>query len=151
MVKVLITILIFILSLTCILLVGEATNPDLMEGTIEINVQRLRNNNGSVRIALYASSDTFCKKGKEIREVVIKPKEKRAIVKITEIPFGEYAIALYHDENNDDKFNKGLLYLVFREKFGFSNDVKPMFTPPDFESAKFTLDSKSQSITITAQ
>ena len=149
--KVLIPILISILNITCILLGEDATNLELSEGTIEINVQRLRNNNGSVRIALYASSDAFCKKGKEIRVAVLKPKEKKAIVKITEIPFGEYAIALYHDENNDDKFNKGLSYIFFRERFGFSNNVKPIFSPPDFESAKFILDSEIQSITITAQ
>ena len=151
MLKVIITILIIFLSLTRILLGEEVTNLELKKGTIEINVQNLRNNNGSVRIALYASSDTFCIKGKEFRSAVIKPNEKKAITQFPEIPYGEFAIALYHDENNDDKFKMGLLYIIFRERYGFSNDARPLFSQPDFERAKFILDSETQSITITAQ
>ena len=151
MLKVIITILIIFLSLTRILLGEEVTNLELKKGTIEINVQNLRNNNGSVRIALYASSDTFCIKGKEFRSAVIKPNEKKAITQFTEIPYGEFAIALYHDENNDDNFKMGLLYIIFRERYGFSNDARPLFSQPDFERAKFILDSETQSITITAQ
>lgn len=143
--------LIIFLSLTGIFLDAEEFNPELKKGTIEIHIQKLRNNNGYVRIALYTSSDTFCKKGKEFRAIVIKPKEKKVIVHISEIPFGEYAIALYHDENNDDKFNKGLFNIVFRERFGFSNNIRPIFTSPEFEKTKFFLGSEFQSITITAQ
>ena len=142
MLKVIITILIIFLSLTPILLGEEVTNLELKKGTIEINVQNLRNNNGSVRIALYASSDTFCIKGKEFRSAVIKPNEKKAITQF---------IALYHDENNDDNFKMGLLFIIFRERYGFSNDARPLFSQPDFERAKFILDSETQSITITAQ
>lgn len=151
MLKVLITISIIFLSITYILFGEEATNLELKKGTIDINVQNLRNNNGAVRIALYASSDSFCIKGKEFRSAVIKPNEKKAITQFTEIPYGEFAIALYHDENNDDKFNMGLLYIIFRERFGFSNNARPLFSQPDFKRAKFILDSETQSITIKAQ
>ena len=137
--------------MTCILLGEDAIKSEVKDGTIHVNVLRLRNNNGSVRIALYNSSDTFCKKGKEFRGTAITPTEKNAVALFTELPRDEYAVALYHDENNDDKFNKGLFFLIFRERYGFSNDAKPIFKPPDFEDAKFILDSETKTITINAQ
>ncbi len=149
--KILIQIVLSLVSVNCMLSSEEAKRPEMKNGTNKINVLRLKNNNGSVRIALYNSSDTFCMRGKEFRSRVIKPSEKKAIAQFTELPRDEYAIALFHDENNDDKFNKGLLFIIFRERYGFSNDAKPLFSPPDFEDAKFILDSDPKIITITAQ
>lgn len=77
--KCLIPLLLSVLNITSILLGEDAIKLQRSEGTIQINVLSLNNNNGLVRIALYSSSKTFPKKGSEIRSAAIKPKEKKAI------------------------------------------------------------------------
>jgi uncharacterized protein (DUF2141 family) len=50
---------------------------------------------------------------------------------------GTYAIAAYHDEDNDDKFDRFLL--ILREGYGFSNDVRPGLRAPAFDEAAFNV------------
>ena len=61
-------------------------------------------------------------------------------VTIDDLPNGEYAIALYHDVNADGICNLNLISIP-KEPYGFSNNVKPVFSAPTFESTKFALNS----------
>ena len=57
---------------------------------------------------------------------------------LTRYPKGEYAIALWHDENNDGKLNKNWLGMP-TEGYGFSNNVFGAFGPPDYEECTFKI------------
>ena len=50
---------------------------------------------------------------------------------------GTYAIAVYHDENNNHKFDRTLLGLP-AEGYGFSNDAPALVGLPSFSDARFT-------------
>ena len=45
---------------------------------------------------------------------------------------GKYAIQFFHDENENQKMDFNLIGIP-KEKFGSSNDVKPILGPPKFE------------------
>jgi len=60
---------------------------------------------------------------------------------------GTYAIALLHDENENDRIDR-LLGLVPREGFGFSRDARVSFGPPHFEDAAFDVGTAEVSQTI---
>jgi uncharacterized protein (DUF2141 family) len=49
---------------------------------------------------------------------------------------GYYAVAVYHDENGDHKFNRTLVGLP-AEGFGFSNDPSTATGLPAFKSVRF--------------
>ena len=51
---------------------------------------------------------------------------------------GDYAVAVYHDENNDRDFNRNALGLP-SEGYGFSNDAPTALGLPDFDAVRFTL------------
>ncbi|WP_343897955.1 DUF2141 domain-containing protein [Craurococcus roseus] len=51
---------------------------------------------------------------------------------------GDYALAVYHDENDDRDFNRNPLGLPI-EGYGFSNDAPTAFGLPDFDRVRFTL------------
>jgi uncharacterized protein (DUF2141 family) len=50
---------------------------------------------------------------------------------------GTYALALIHDENNNNKMD--LAAFLPKEGFAFSRNPVIMFGPPKFSSAKFTI------------
>jgi uncharacterized protein (DUF2141 family) len=57
-----------------------------------------------------------------------------------EIPAGTYVIGYYIDANENEKLDTNFIGIP-KEQFGFSNNARGTFGPPNFESASFTLDS----------
>ena len=51
---------------------------------------------------------------------------------------GDYAVAVYHDENDDRDFNRNAVGLP-SEGYGFSNDPPALVGLPDFDKVRFTL------------
>ena len=51
---------------------------------------------------------------------------------------GKYAIQFFHDENKNQKMDFNLIGIP-KEKFGSSNDVKPVLGPPKFEKMLFEI------------
>lgn len=51
---------------------------------------------------------------------------------------GDYAVAVYHDENDDRDFNRNALGLP-SEGYGFSNDAPTTLGLPEFDAVRFTL------------
>lgn len=62
-----------------------------------------------------------------------------------DVPCGEYAVKLYHDENMNQDFDKFLK--IPKEDYGFSN-CKGCVLPPSFDKAKFRFDKDHTTITI---
>lgn len=54
------------------------------------------------------------------------------------ISAGKYAIQFFHDENENQKMDFNLIGIP-KEKFGSSNDVKPILGPPKFEKMLFEI------------
>lgn len=57
-----------------------------------------------------------------------------------DVPAGTYAIAVYHDVNNDGKLNLVPFVKLPLEPYGFSNDARGQFGAPSFASASFEVD-----------
>ena len=60
---------------------------------------------------------------------------------------GEYAVAMYHDENNDTQFNKGI-FGIPKEGYGVSNNVVHKLRAPNFEEARFQLTTGTKEVRI---
>jgi uncharacterized protein (DUF2141 family) len=66
----------------------------------------------------------------------------------TDIPFGEYAVKIFHDEDNNGELDAGF-FGIPTEDYGFSNNAKASFGPPDYEDAKFLFNRKALTIEIS--
>ena len=55
-----------------------------------------------------------------------------------DLPCGIYAISSYHDVNGNGKLDSNL-FGIPNEPYGFSNNAKAVFGPPDFDAASFRL------------
>ncbi len=100
---------------------------------------------GEIEIGFYNNPDTFPDEGGQYKKMRVKVTSK--VMKITvELPKGIWAVAVYHDENNDKKINKNF-FGIPKERYGFSNNVKPVLSAPSFNKAKFKL-YRDKTITI---
>ena len=110
--------------------------PKVKCGEILLRVKNITDYKGSVHIAIYNEKNKFPKnEGKLIglkKNILLVSKEG---IRIKNILAGEYAVAIYHDENDNNKFDTFLSMPI--EKYGFSKNAKVFFGPPDFEDASF--------------
>lgn len=74
---------------------------------------------------------------RSFRQGEVKASEK--LIVISDLPAGSYALSVIHDENNNKKLDTMLG--IPKEGFGFSNNPRIYFGPPDFEDAMINLES----------
>lgn len=107
-------------------------------GEIKINVSNITEQEGLIHFALYDNPKFFPKN--EGKMFGIKEEAKKIFMNgiiIKNLEQARYAVAVYHDKNANNKFDKFLS--VPKEKYGFSNDASVFLGPPDFEEAAFFL------------
>lgn len=104
--------------------------------TLTVKITHLQNENGSVEVSLYEKGNHFPCPGKHFKKVRVNIKGNVATCQFSGLKNGDYAIAMYHDENGDKKCNKNM-FGVPTEGYAFSNDARPFLSPPKFKSCLF--------------
>ena len=115
-------------------------------GNLTVVINGLENETGDVRMGLFNSEESFKGQGKKFRGAIIKPEKKKAIWEIIDLPYGIYAIKVFHDEDQDDEIDKK--FGIPSEGFGFSNSPNIFLGPPNFEKTKFRFNTDSMKIEI---
>lgn len=131
-----------ILILVCIYLGIINTKAQENESfDLTVEVRGMTKNTGKVFLALYNSKETFLKntKGTSIGTKAT-VENKKAIAKFKGLKKGEYAISIFHDENNNNKMDTRI-FGIPKEPYGFSNNASGFMGPPKFEDAKFLVNS----------
>jgi uncharacterized protein (DUF2141 family) len=114
--------------------------------SLTVKLIGIENTNGQVEIALYNDENLFPEVGKTLHMIRVKPEGKEVVYEFKNLKAGEYAIATFHDENDDKVCNTNLIG-VPTEAFAFSKDFRPFLSAPDFEDCSFKL-SQNMEITI---
>jgi uncharacterized protein (DUF2141 family) len=114
--------------------------------TLTVKVHGIDNTNGQVEVALYNDAELFPEVGKTLQMIRIKPEGKEVVYEFKNLKAGEYAIATFHDENDDKVCNTNLIGIP-TEAFAFSNDFRPFLSAPNFEDCSFKL-SQNMEVTI---
>ena len=118
-------------------------------GTVVVTIQGLRSAAGRVRVALFNRAAGFPEDGSAAyRAVVAGISDGQAEVRFDDLPLADYAVAIYHDENDDAKLNKRL-FGIPKEGYRVSNNIVHAMRAPRFEEARFRLDGTSRAITIS--
>ena len=119
------------------------------EGDITIKVVGIKNDKGNLRIGVASTKKNFDEETFDV-STAVKPKDAADGYVFKKLPFGKYAVKVYHDENGNNKLDKNL-FGVPSELYGASNDARSSFGPPPFDKAVFTLDKASLTLTIKAE
>jgi len=105
---------------------------------LTIHVQNIKSLKGEIIIGVFNTDKDFLKDGVAIKNYTIAIDEATETIVINDLPKGEYAVSLYHDENSDNECNRNFLGIP-KEAYGFSNNVKPKFSAPSYKDCKFLL------------
>lgn len=122
--------------------------------TIKIGINGFRSDEGQLLILIVdrQHSKNFPKsKDEAIQKARVKIHDRKASVEFKNIPYGEYAVSCFHDENSDEELDTVPVLGIPKEGIGTSNNVKPISGPPRFEEAMFPVNQKTKSIQIKMQ
>ena len=115
------------------------------KASLRVEIQNVRVLTGSVHLALFRPGKDF-PEGKPVEIKKLSAGSKSVQVQFSVEP-GDYAIAVYHDENGNGKMDKRL-FGIPKEPYGFSNDVKPVLSAPKFSECRFTVGESGKAISI---
>lgn len=104
---------------------------------------------GSMYIAVFDNKESFPDFGKQLVEKVLPVDSKTLSYTFKDLPNSDYAVAIFHDKNNNGKLDKNAFGIPL-EPYGFSQNARARFSAPPFNDAKIVLDG-NQSIEITIQ
>ena len=106
------------------------------QGSIEVKVTEIRDEKGDIRVGLFKNEDTFLKKA--IEGKVVKASKDGVTVVFENVPEGDYAVSVLHDENGNGEMDSNVVGMP-KEGFAFGNNAMGTFGPPSFEKAKVSV------------
>ncbi|MRX06383.1 DUF2141 domain-containing protein [Pseudoduganella sp. FT25W] len=110
-----------------------------------IHVDGVASAEGDVKVAIYNSAGTFL--GKPLRGVAAPAQAGAVELKVTGLPAGEYAFAVYHDANGNDKMDRNMVGMP-TEDYAFSNNAMGKKGAPRFEDARIVLPESGATATV---
>ena len=107
---------------------GETTS-------ITVRVEGIEGSDGLLRISLFQTAEGFPERSElAARTASVEPAGPTAEVAFGDVPAGDWAAAVLHDENRNEKLDRNFLGIP-KEGVGASNDAV-RFGLPKFESAR---------------
>jgi uncharacterized protein (DUF2141 family) len=108
---------------------------------LTVEMTGFKSDDGRVKVGLYNSEGTFLKF--IFKSQLSDIKDHSASVTFEGIEKGEYAVSVYHDENNNGKLDTGFMGIP-SEGYGSSNNAKGFMGPPKYADAKFEIKANSK-------
>ena len=106
-------------------------------GDIVVEVAELHSNDGKVACALFTPEHAASFPGTmAIKEMMVPIKQLKATCRFTDLQKGVYAVAVFHDENDNGKLDTNFLGIPV-EGSGASNNAQGWMGPPTFDDARF--------------
>ena len=130
-------------ALALLVALGGAASP----GTVDADIQGLRSARGQILVCMTTRPDRFpeCQKDPAARRMTVAA-NKAGELHFTGLPTADYAIALVHDENGNNRLDT--VMGIPREGFGFSRNPAIRFGPPKFDAARFAVGSGTTNETV---
>ena len=106
--------------------------------TLEINVDNVRTSNGTLLLQVMQGEVQFKGEQEPVLSLSEPAKEGTITFVTKDLPPGEYAVRVMHDENDNFKLDANFMGIP-KEPWGFSNNAKGRFGPPGWDAVRFTV------------
>lgn len=118
------------------------------KGTLVVKVEGIKKVEGKIGLLVFTSSAGFPdKKDEAILSKEVQVNKPQLSISLPELPYGNYAIAVVHDVNANNKLDRTIIGIP-KEPFGFSNNKSILKGLPDFEEASLRLDNQNSETVI---
>lgn len=125
-----------------------ATSFSSGNGTLYVAIEGVRSDRGSVIVSLFAGPKGFPDDvAASVATVSAAIQGGKAAVTFANLPYGEYAVSVLHDEDGDGQMATGL-FGAPREGFGFSGYPDYRFGPPEYAQVRLLLVEPHRETTI---
>lgn len=126
------------------LLAALSTSTLAASFTVEVN--GLTSYEGQLMISVYNSEDTWLTPESVARKKVKLGNESDPEIRF-DLPEGEYAISIIHDENSNDELDTNWIGIP-NEAVGNSGKLVKRMGPPLYETSTFTLTESTKIVTV---
>lgn len=106
---------------------------------LTLNITNVESLRGEIVIGVFNAQETFLKEGAAVKTYFVEVGKTAETIVIKDLPKGDYAISLYHDENSNKVCDRNFLGIP-KEGYGFSNNIKPKLSAPSYKDCKFSLE-----------
>ena len=137
------------IALTLVLAAATVVAAEPGTGDLTVAARGFESEKGTVLIDLANSAEDYDDETGAFRFAEVKAKGGRASAVFEDVPHGDYAVRIFHDENDNKKIDMG--WRGPTERYGFSNDARGLLGPPSYDAAKFTLDATQYRIEIQVE
>ena len=139
--------LILFLVLACAETAPPPPLNEMQQGRIVAQVLAVRTDTGILIARLYHGADGFSSDPeKAYREAKFKIRDGKAVVTFADVPYGEYAIWIHHDEDEDGELKSNFIGMP-KEGVGVSGPP-PSFIPT-YKDARFELNAPEYALEIS--
>lgn len=134
--------------LVCLLLNATTQAADL-----QVTVSGFESTTGSVFVSVYDNKKDWLSKNVVAKQqlVLADALQDDALTFTLRLVPGEYAVSLFHDENDNGKLDARRPIPIPKEPIGLSNNKRPRFGPPKYKHAKFQLLDEPMQLSIELQ
>lgn len=112
---------------------------------LELKVENVKEPVGDLRIGLYASAEDYRKTA--VKEFQAPASANPVVIRMAGLAAGDYAIAIYHDRNGNQKLDSNLLGIP-KEPYGFSGSARNLAGPATWQQARFSLPAEGGAVTV---
>jgi uncharacterized protein (DUF2141 family) len=126
----------------------SAAEPPRAAGTLRVAVTGVRNENGLLHCCIFSSEAGFPQAPDlAVRQSTIKASATPPRFAFPDLPHGEYAVSVLHDENANLKLDVNFLGIP-REGVGVSNNPEPRMGPPRYEEAAIQMEGAALELVV---
>jgi len=118
-------------------------------GMVIVTITGLRSEKGQVKIAMFSSAETWLGDSTKYN-TTIDVDAPAVSWKINDVPYGDYGIAVFHDQNKNGKMDKNFLGMP-QEAYGFSNNLRVVLGPPKWDKSKFAVKGATTEVAIAVK
>ena len=118
------------------------------KGELVLHIKNLDTPKGVIRVAVYDDEKKFLQTGNETLGKIIPVHTAEELqVNLLDLRFGYYAIAIYHDVNDNGALDKNYLNIP-TEPYAFSNNPAVKWRSPTFQETQIEFSVPQKELTL---
>lgn len=123
------------LSIVCLLSFNvEQSNAEQDVSNVVLEVSNIASHGGTIHIGFYATSDDYVSFSNSVYSVALKPEKGNvSMVTTVQLKVGDYAVAGYHDLNDNGKLDFGGPYNAPTEPLIYGNGAMGAYGIPEYD------------------
>lgn len=126
--------------------IQQESDPGMLS-TLRITITGLKEQQGVLNVCVANNPAGFLKECFLQHSIMVSGTSIH-FIEFERVPFGQYAISLFHDVNQNQELDRRKVIGIPSEPFGFSNNPTLLFGAPNFEQCVFSVDQDVTEVVI---